>query len=113
MTREEAMALKIGDVVEAKLSGKWVKARVSGDAWIDPNERLEFLATKLKVRRPGVDAGGRPHGSWTKTANEVRLLAYLEPAAANVYADWLEEHGELRAAQKLREAFPLGGEVQT
>lgn len=32
----------------------------------------------------------------------------LDPTAAQVYADWLEENGEPGAAAKLRGAFPLG-----
>jgi len=30
-----------------------------------------------------------------------------DPLSANVYADWLEEIGEARAASKLRQAFPF------
>ena len=35
-------------------------------------------------------------------------LAALDPLAANVYADYLEDHGEPAAAAKLLVAFPLG-----
>lgn len=34
-------------------------------------------------------------------------VKHVSHTTANVYADYLEEHGEWKAAQMLREAFPL------
>lgn len=40
--------------------------------------------------------------------NEFKLFDHFDPQRANIYADYLEENGELEAASKLRRAFPLG-----
>ncbi len=110
MTEEEARRLKVGDVVEAKLSGQWVKVRVAQEMWESSMPRGKWDRFKIRVRRIGLTPDDRPHGAHSKRIDDVRPFADLDHLPANVYADWLEDHGERRAAEKLREAFPLASE---
>lgn len=55
-----------------------------------------------------VKIGTRGHGKFNRV--DVRKLDLVSP---NVYADWLEDHGEPEAAKKLRAAFPIdSGEIE-
>jgi hypothetical protein len=98
MTNEEAVGLKQGDGIEAQINGEWVSARVWG-RFID--------GTRVILRRIGLMKDGRSYGRKSLPSYKVRFAPQLPPAAANVYADWLEERGQYRAAAMLREAFPF------
>lgn len=91
-----------GETVEMSVGGKWVPAKVlyalTGD-----------VEVSLRVRRVGRTRSGASYRSTRRYLSGLRpLSAPLPPEPANVYADWLEENGEARAAARLREAFPLG-----
>lgn len=68
----------------------------------------------IHLRNAGLNAGGYFRG-WRDPKSAMKYLSRalarvspaLDPLPANVYADWLEEHGEGAAAAKLRAAFPL------
>jgi hypothetical protein len=112
MTEEEARALKPGDRVEIGdrrlfCPGLPRAARVTGFA---ANERGELC---VRIRRDGPSGDGlTPSGKVRQPEvfhhSYLRRLPALPPIPANVYADWLDEQGEHRAAALLREAFPLG-----
>jgi hypothetical protein len=109
VTEEEARKLWVGAVVEARFSGVWVKVMVVGFEWFEAAPGLPAQLATLRVRRPGKTRKGRHFASWRKTLYNVRPYAIsdLDPTTSNVYADWLDDHGEPGAARKLREAFPL------
>lgn len=49
----------------------------------------------------------RPGHAAASLSENLQLIPRHQPDAANVYADFLEEAGEPRAAALLRQAFPL------
>src|SRR3954468_3260071 len=112
MTDEEALALKEGGRVEALYGRRWFVADVL--AVCDWRSTVRGLCPfggsrpiTIAVRKTGRGKGGRCLSSCHKTPAELRGPRILSTASANVYADWLDEHGEQMAAHKLRRAFPL------
>jgi hypothetical protein len=93
MTEGDLLGLREGDPVEVLLRGTWHAAKV----------------VEVHVRPGGCRAvllradGGR---STRRSGKGLRRPARLDPAASNVFADWLEEHGHEAAAAALRQAFP-------
>jgi hypothetical protein len=119
MTEAEALALAPGTLVEVKLragpeKGRWVLMRIERVYKIDSHRRGRrgvrvWVGDGLGTSQ--TTSGRKRHALPNLPASRVRLpaaLPPLDPLPANVYADWLEEHGEHRAAALLREAFPLG-----
>lgn len=107
MTYGEVRLLKRGDAVETRIDGKMV--RVEYVYHYGPDHPtwpgLAFL------RRPGRDRAGREFPMIRRGYEDLRPSPEsLDPAPANVYADWLEDHGEYKAAAMLRKAFPLSKE---
>lgn len=96
MTTEEAIDLKAGDVVQARIAGRWVNVEV-----LSVNPRW------ISIRRAGGNSLGRHNPATKREPHELRLIGSLDRPRANVYADWLEERGQYVAARLLREAFPL------
>ena len=103
LSEDELCGLRRGDVVEVWVGGAWATATVTVEAW-RPDGRDVYV---LRARRVGLTKAGRRYGEMVIVRHEVRRQPNLEPGAGNVYADWLEDHGEARAAAKLREAFPI------
>lgn len=99
MTLEEAFTLRTGDVVEFRVRDELVQGKV-----IYP---LPSVRGFLRIRRLGFKTDGSSYLPLSRAPRYVSFVRHLDPAAANVYADFLEERGELRAAMLLREAFPL------
>jgi hypothetical protein len=113
MTLEEAIRLRPGDAVEVLSKGAWVPGVVTA---------LPVLYHTVNTDEPYVDVKCSRRGH----ARRVEQCAHhpdprhesvrfapppLLPGPANVYADWLEDHGHPKAAQLLREAFPLAKEA--
>jgi hypothetical protein len=104
MTDEEAWGLKAGDQVEVCTGKRWVPAVVVerhvgrwGDCPVIVARRLDNYPTS-----------GAPYKQLLKKGpGGVRKAAGLPRLPANVYADFLSEMGEDRAAQMLRDRFPL------
>jgi hypothetical protein len=105
MTLEEAFSLRRGDVVETRITGSrgWLPVEVVGFGYRS-NRVADVL---VKVRRPGRMASGRIFPSFWRAPLSLRRPDRLDPVPANVYADWLEEHGFSAAAAALRKEFPL------
>ncbi len=103
LTRDETQALEAGDHVMAEYARGWEPAVVRHPAvlaggvcptvWVCPVAR-------------GVNGRARPLAR--RWPHQLCALSDLPPATANVYADWLEDHGHPEAAAALRAAFPLG-----
>lgn len=118
MTSEEALALKPGDVVQAHIDYKPTPVVVVTVCPLHHDSPSHLRCTcypttctaYARVRRHGPKFA-RANGSlvkWPSVRRCAALLKHLpDTPTANVYADWLEENGELAAAHKLREAFPL------
>lgn len=109
MTTLEAMALRVGGLVETEIGGTRVEAVVVRPYRASPTRP----GGVLHVARAGLWGKGlRPDFvRYPSVIREPRQLyrrsRKLDSLPANVYADWLDEHGESRAAAKLRVAFPL------
>jgi hypothetical protein len=104
MTDQEAERLTAGQKVEVRCHGRWAPAVVVG---VVPGLTGAYPTT-VRLRRTDT----RPDGSPFKTGRRkwphcVRAVPGFHPLPANVYADYLSERGEERAARILREAFPL------
>lgn len=99
MTEEEAKKLQMGERVEVRIQNVgWRQAVVIWKCYTV----LHPQRLKVQVRRKRT--GERSLWYW-RECQDVRHPS--DPRPANVYADYLEEHGETRAAAMLREAFPL------
>lgn len=105
MTAEEAMRLREGQPVQARYSDGWKAAVVVGEPWgiFSPHGKI----VRCRVRREGTTVNGQRLPARARPQEHIRLVP-PPPAPANIYADWLEDHGHPAAAQALREAFPLG-----
>src|SRR5262245_27877619 len=102
MTEPEALTLKPGDRVCTWVGGKPIIALI-GEI-LPPLRPGQVVAVSL--RRPSMNARGRPYPFFKRLAHEIEIEPRPDDGTANVYADWLEEHGEARAAALLREVFP-------
>jgi hypothetical protein len=113
MTEQEALKLKPGDKVEVhQCQGgrnhqwKWKVATFLG---LDLLHSSNFTLRVLKYRIDGLTAKGREKPIRQAVAMYFRRIPNHNPVSANVYADYIDEHGEHKAAALLREAFPLAG----
>lgn len=106
MKREDAEKLEVGDRVEFCVANELVIGTVASKMYLRtfPGGPETY---RIQVRRAGLDKNGKLHQRLRRNIDEIDVPANLDPVPANAYADWLAEHGELRAAIKLREAFPL------
>lgn len=92
-------AVKEGDIVDYKnWSGKWQTGRVV---------RFDANFVNVVVRKVGRTKSGIQFRLQSFPISRMRRPFEFPPEPANVFADWLEENGEARAAEKLRQAFPL------
>jgi hypothetical protein len=107
VTDEEALTLKPGDVVRGKDGVLLVVVGV----WHEGDPRTYLMRRRqpwARVRRLGRHPRtGYRYPNKDRTLAELDLVRHYETATANVYADWLDEHGEPMAAHKLRQAFPI------
>ena len=103
MTDEDARSLKPGDRVRFWFGGKLMMSLVD---MVFRNTR-PGRGIQVVVRNP----------RWLKTGKGPELLS-LDPRSVeferrpddgtgSIYADWLEERGEFRAAALLRDVFPF------
>jgi hypothetical protein len=69
---------------------------------------LARQVVRVAARRDGVTRAGKRYPIQVYRPQELSRAGHLDPEPANVYADFLEECGEPRAAALLRAAFPLG-----
>jgi hypothetical protein len=106
MTDDEALGLVPGDRVVTKVgTTAGLAATVVG---VCDGRGVKWLGcVRVTVRRDGVDKNGRRLPAMDRRPAAIELLSRIDPLAANIFADWLEENGELRAAMKLRAAFPV------
>jgi uncharacterized protein (TIGR02996 family) len=102
MTDEEALTLKPGDLV-CRLKGhaKFVVDEVRDEGGEDGARFRVF------VRRQGYRQNGRRYPREGRLCRWLRLVKHYDHVTANVYADWLDDRGEARAADLPRRAFPL------
>lgn len=90
---------KVGDIVLVKISGRWCEVIVLET---DPSYGAYYIVQR--VRTPD----RKVYPRLIRTTGALRPLPRDRLTTANVFADFLEEQGELSAAEKLRKAFPLG-----
>ncbi len=111
MTDEEVRGLMSGEKVEVALWAEtvkelWLPARV-----VDVAERRRRMVAYCRLTPPhDRTPGGHKrchHGYVWRAAREIRRPLVLDPVASNIFADFLEERGEYKAAAILREAFPF------
>ncbi len=106
MTDEEALALKEGDRVRFELDPRrnphWEDGEVIRVHAYDNGTRCRIVVRRLKL-----NSKNRPFQHYWRKPGSVMILAKVDCVTANVFADFLEEHGEHRAAQMLRQAFPF------
>lgn len=99
-----AVDYKKGDEVEYQARGTWKRGTVT-----DIYNTGYFRAV---IQPEGFTPSGRRRGLTRCRLERVRLVRSYDPTVANIYADWLDEHDEPTAAQKLRRAFPLSPEQE-
>jgi|SRR5215813_3789425 len=105
MTKVEMAELRPGDQVTTRIGSETVLCVV-----VVPTPycgRHDPLRVRLRRVAPG-----RACASFLRHASEIALASRYDPLTANVFADWLEENGEIRAATKLRAVFPLAPAVE-
>ncbi len=99
MTNELALGLNKGERIELKLGKVFVPAivdRIMTDSW---------GRTSIMCRRCGITSNGKRYPLTWRLAHMARIC--LDQPTSNIFADWLEERGELKAAAMLRQAFPF------
>ena len=109
MTEHKARRLKLGDRIEVFHRGSRRPAQPGCVTGFGTNDEGEF---NIRVRLDGLHGNGLTRSGRVRQADwyhyvHLRLPTVLDPLPANVYADFLEEHGFPDAAVALREAFPL------
>ncbi len=106
MTMDEAARLKSGDHVFARVGGKRMLCVVQLVHVVTYNGVL--IERRVSLRKPGLRFDGLCRNRiFTRHAADVDRLENMDGPTANIFADWLEERGEHRAAAMLREAFPF------
>jgi len=105
MTEREIQALQIGDRVTTRIGSESVLCAVVSRAWRTGRE----LSWRIPLRRV---VPVKACVTFERRAIEIALASRYDPLTANVFADWLEENGEIRAAAKLRAVFPLAPAVE-
>jgi uncharacterized protein (TIGR02996 family) len=98
VTVEEAQELRVGDYVtyfqgREMLVGKFVQ-RIEPSQWV-------------YVRRLGTTTAGTSYPMVPRKIRDIQPRPHYDAPTANVYADFLEEQGEYRAAELLRRTFPF------
>lgn len=101
MNEEEAGFVRIGDVVSARYSDKYKLVRIES---VYPSD-WNGLPVSFTVRR--LSEGSKRFPAVIKGISQIRKITFRDPVTANVYADFLDEHGEHKAAALLRSAFPI------
>ena len=107
MTDIEALALKPGDRVEAQLDGVW---RLCVIETVEMRYMQHPPLVFYRYRRIGKTRRGHRfplNQVWHGESVLVRRVPHHDPVTANVFADFLEDHGEVIAANLLRKTFPL------
>lgn len=107
MTTEEARNLQVGDYVETMIGRKWMLVVVEDVIISSYSTQFHSMSNVfVRVRRPGRTSNGRRYSSYSRLESDLRKSPY-DAVTANVFADWLVENDEPRAAAKLRERFPF------
>lgn len=117
MTEEEVAKLKVGDVLQSNFTDPGSSKRlrsacvVVGKPWVLRHcySQGKYAVLVLRIYQDDERFKGRKAVKVRRMAPD--LFPPLDPATANVYADWLIDQGEYTAAVKLRRAFPLSIEV--
>jgi len=112
MTDEQAHNLRRGDTVEIRMRGAggglpavlWLAGLVTS-LEVHMGGDDDPVIVLVNVRTPVQTQPGERYRYHQRNAEEVRYPR-LDPTAANVFADWLEDHGEYKAAIMLRKEFP-------
>jgi FAD/FMN-containing dehydrogenase len=103
MTDEQAARLREGDTVLALVRGEWRPEQV---VYIKTWGRKRVV-TFVRTRQPGLTPSGRLRELLRRLPRDLCHSHDYAPEPANVYADFLEEHGHPEAADLLRKSFPL------
>lgn len=101
MTGEEALKLRPGDKVECWYTDTAVKCYV-----VEVVSAEKVVVRRIRDRWP-FNEQGRLYPAMPKHPKLIRRDRAYDPAVANIYADWLEEAGEVKAAALLRAEFPI------
>src|SRR5262245_50152473 len=102
MTAEDAMSLRRGDRVRVRYKGRSTVVIV--DMVFPPRAGRKVIVC---VERPGYFKTRRGNPFLGFSPASVEFERRPDDGTGNVYADWLEERGEARAAALLREVFPF------
>lgn len=102
MTDDEARELVPGQLVETRVGAVWREVELVAILSAGP-------FPLLLLRRTGKTAAGAAFGPLRRQPLHLRPhpTGLYGRLSANVYADFLTERGEERAARLLRDAFPL------
>src|SRR5262249_9187398 len=102
MTGEEALKLKVGDLVECWYTDKAVKCEV---VEVESDERV--IVRRRGDWGTGLSPEHRRYPGVAKHPSRLRRDRAYVPDVANIYADFLEEKGYTEAADVLRGEFPI------
>lgn len=109
MTSEEALSLRVGDVVELdRTFGKkagWVRAVIVRTVYVEHRELGDIYL--VSMRRDGLNRNGKKHSSRIVSTKFLRRPPHYDPTTSNIFADYLQERGFHEAAEVLRTAFPI------
>lgn len=100
LTAGEVQALAPGEIVE-------VTARIASKKHWRKGTVVRVSLGSAVVSLFGRARNGRRLADVWRDWGHIRWP--IDPVPANIYADFLEDHGFPEAAAKLREAFPLSG----
>lgn len=65
-----------------------------------------IMRYRVSLRREGRTRAGHRYAIAFRWADQCFPLHGVDAFRANVFADWLEENGEIKAAELLRRRFP-------
>lgn len=112
MTELEATTLRVGDRVAYRVR-RQTHTGVIQDPWYQedrpghPAVRYQAgFSPRVRLRPDRLSPSGRRLATTYVRVSSLVSRVY-SAASANVYADFLDEVGESRAAEKLRRAFPI------
>ncbi len=101
MTDAEAAKLKPGDRL------RWIRGPRVDIVRVVVNYHFGSGPPAIRIRPEGMTRAGaaRPSVEIGRGA-DLHFMKEHDPVTANVFADWLAEQGEYKAADMLRAAFP-------
>lgn len=101
MTEEEVSKLTEADVLLTVIDLRWVKVKFSKRVQVAGKYTGEIVVVVNSSLYKGCEA------TYHRLPKDVKRLNFDDLVNANVFADWLEDNDEQKAADKLRAEFPI------